>query len=155
MSNTAANVVRWTPARIAKAMLVPKPRDAIAKAMAYEHGTTAHPIRSSNKNRPALDFIASHADILDLPAPEGTSWPPPVGWLLVPAPLWLLEALAEVGAALEDMETTEDAEPDHDAEAGSDDEPDQHDGEDADDEPTLGWECWVPDWKPWLDASSG
>lgn len=149
MSNTAANVVRWTPTRIAKAMLCPKPKDAVAKAMAYEHGTLARWSFVPDQERRLLDFIASHADLLDLPAPHGTSWPGPVAWLLVPAPLWLLEGLAQVGADREDLETTEDAEPDQDGEAGSDDEPDQDGGDNGDDEPSAGWACWAPDWQPY------
>lgn len=149
MSDTAANVVRWTPARIVKAMLCPKPKDAIAKVMA-----TARPAWRSDKDRPLLDYIVGHADILDLPAPSGTSWPEPVAWLLVPAPLWLLEGLAQVGADREDLEVTEDAEPDQDGEPGGDDEPDQHGEENDDDEPTLGWGSWSPDWRPELFPST-
>lgn len=75
--------------------------------------------------------MAEHADVLtvsntlDCVAPWGKT----AGWLLVPAPAWVLSVLAQIGASEADLEPDEgleagaDAEPSEDEEAGGDEEP--------------------------------
>jgi hypothetical protein len=62
----------------------------------------------------------------------------PTRWLLVPVPSAMLDELALVGTDIADLEDGADAEPDADEE------------DDGITEPNLGWEHWVPDWRPWL-----
>jgi hypothetical protein len=95
---------RWTAARIRRAILLPKPRGAIA---AYRTGMTAR-----SDELVLVRHIAETADLIDVgPTAAGTAW------LLVPMPAAMLDALAVIGAATEDFEDG------HDREDAADGEP--------------------------------
>ena len=128
-----------------------------------------------------LEWVVDHADLLDVVTDEnlgvyvtalggGAYFEPvrmvrPTRWILVPVPSDLLDALALVGAdGEEDLEDGGGAEPDADAEnthpehrinqsdLALDSRHDDDEEDNGDDEPTRGWEHWVPDWKPWLES---
>lgn len=98
---------RWTPSQIRKALPFPKPRRALPLDRLPARDELA-----------LLDYLAEHADILEAPGPGATA-----GWLLVPAPAWALNVLAQIGAAGADLEP-EALEDEADAEPGEDDEAD-------------------------------
>ena len=125
---------RWTPTRIRKATLLPKPRGAIAKALNHLYATDPRQASACPMERRMLDYIAEHADLIDLALPTQLEeeLDEPIGararWLLLPSPAWLLDALATHGAEREDHE------PDEDVEADADDEPDSDtEGRETDD----------------------
>ena len=102
MQGDANTRVRWTPARIRRAMLLPKPRGAIAKAM--QTATEVAPTTPDQVK--ALQHLAEHGDFIAAPVPEHHHNPNSgaPGWLLVPAPVWLLEALSTFGADAAELE---------------------------------------------------
>lgn len=146
MPSDGASVVRWTPRRIQKALLCPKPTGAIAKLRptmpARRYAAALDPV-----DRRVLRWVAEHADLLDAPTPP---WGGPHdhlggGWLLVPVPAWLLKALAQFEADRDELEGDSDAEAGEETEGGDehdgrepdvDAEPD-HDGEPEDAEPNV------------------
>lgn len=100
---------RWTAARIRRAILLPKPRGAIA---AYRAENAGRPRAPRPDELALLRYIAEAADLLDVgPSDFGTAW------LLVPMPAAMLDALAEFEAELHDLEPDADDEPDTDHEA--------------------------------------
>ncbi len=124
---------RWTPSRIAKALVCPKPKGAIGKAMAYEGGRLLRPVLPTGDELEMLRHIAEHADLLDVPGPVDGSVSPyssAIGWLLVPVPQWVIDGLAQLDAQMADLEPDRDredeghSEPDVDRESDADDEPD-------------------------------
>lgn len=125
---SASNVVRWTPSRIEKAILCPKPKGAIAKAMHHHYGTAWR--GKDQKALRALSYIVEHADLLDIPTQSDVSRDPD-RWLLIRTPAWLLETLALLDTALEDLE------PDFDHEDGADREPEVDDEDDGVTEPNV------------------
>ena len=112
---------RWTPARIRKALLCPKPQGQIAKAWRQEGGSwlTAQPVLAEEMT--ALRHICEHGDLITPPATPGEAW------LLVPAPDWLIEILGSLDAAAEDIERDDEGEDDGTAEPDID-EDDNGDG---------------------------
>ena len=103
---------RWTPARIRKAIALPKPVGAIDKAEEYTLGKRLPDLTP-------LDSLALReiADVLDVAQTAECGRTQATRWLLVPAPMWLIEALAVFEADPEDLE------PNQDNERGEDDEP--------------------------------
>lgn len=133
MTTERSPAVRWTPRRIQKALLCPKPMGARVRAMAFDYGPSPT-IRLEPKDVRALRHIAEHADLL-----PGTTGVPynefgakAAAWLILPAPVWLLEALATFDAASADLEPDDDREPDDPPELNGDDEPDLDDEPGAD-----------------------
>jgi hypothetical protein len=118
---------RWTPRRIRNALLCPKPEGAIGTAYAWKDGRWPNRNRITDKERAALQHIVEHADLLS------TSTTPGTGWLLVEAPLWVLEALCRFEAEREDDEPDDAMEDDGCGERDADDEHQL----DAGDEPEL------------------
>lgn len=118
----------WTPTRIRKTLLHPKPLGAAAKALQYQHGTAWRGPIGRPGELELLRWIAEHADLLRLPVPHPDGFEPDRrgAWLLVPLSFKMLEALALFEAELADLEV------DEDVEHGSEDEPD------VDREPSLG-----------------
>lgn len=123
---------RMTPARIRKAMLLPKPRGALAAAASVFDGRPW--LRAPTERQVALlRHIAEHGDLIDHPVIDrGSVFEPPLvvrgQWLLVPLPLEMLDELAGFEADLADLEPDlGDFEPDVDREQ-----------DDADAEPSLG-----------------
>lgn len=98
-----------------------KPRGAIAKYWAEQHGQIKGQPRPPVERR-LLSWIADNADLLDVPAPRLAPPSVPDGWLLVPAPRWVLDELAALYAEREDHEPDADLEVNGDFEEGADDE---------------------------------
>lgn len=118
MSIVEADVVRWTPNRIRKALALPKPRHAIQQMWDYQSGRLVGRPKTSPLDLRLLAYIAGHADLLDVPRPPRKEQPAaPDGWLLLPAPQWVIDALATFGSE------TDDHEPDADLEVDADREP--------------------------------
>jgi hypothetical protein len=110
---------RWTPARIRKAIALPKPVGAIDKAEEYTLGKRLPDLTPLDSL--ALREIAENADVLDVAQTAECGRTQATRWLLVPAPMWLIEALAVFEADPEDLE------------------PNQDDERGEDDEPSVGW----------------
>ncbi len=127
MSINEANVVRWTDRLIRKAILLPKPRHEIRKALASL--APAPRAGRAAAERQICQHLADHGDILDLPGAdrpyaEGRWEPGGYVWLLVPLPRRLVDLLAAYAAEDEDAEADTDREPDADLEPDVDLEPD-------------------------------
>ncbi len=104
--------VRWTRHTINKAMLCPKPTDAVT---AYEKSVAApgEPIGR------LLAHIVAHADVIDdgrRLGPDGEMRDHCGSWLLVPMSTYMLDVLTTLGAEQADLEPDPDFEPDHDGE---------------------------------------
>ncbi len=141
----------------------PKPQGALDAEYARQGG---QPLTSymTPLERLVLRHIADNADLVELPGHMGA-------WLLVQLPAAMFSALCDFESDLgedddkSDYEADSDGEvthPDHVSQSGlaqacrlPDDaeecEPAEDDGTT---EPNLGWEHWVPDWKPWLALGS-
>jgi len=133
MSTVKANAVRWTPARIQRALLCPKPRGAIARARAVIKPGALTPLE-----RTLIRYIADHAGRIDLPAPQDWHAEPNVGWLLVPCPRWVLHNLELFESEIEECKGDSDGEEDTDAEP-DEAEPDADEEPDGDEEPIESW----------------
>ena len=108
---------RWTPHRIRRAVALPKPRGALSAMHDYEMGRLVGRPKPTPLELRLLEHIATNADLLDVPREtQPARRKDPDGWLLVPAPQWLIDALAEFGAESEDDEVDEDREADFDNE---------------------------------------
>lgn len=114
---------RWTPRRIRKATLLPKPVGAIAKATDYNYGIIHHrPAELHALDHRVVAYLAQHADMIDAEIPVDVDRQAGRGmWLLTPAPIWLLEALFNHDADLDGLELDADNEPDHDREPSDSD----------------------------------
>lgn len=163
--------VRWTRHTINKAMLCPKPTDAVR---AYEKSVAApgEPIGR------LLAHIVAHADVIDDGRrldPDGEMRDHCGSWLLVPMSTYLLDVLTTLGAEQADLEPDPDFEPDHDGEPSlganeavsqvyswalppdclspdlEDDQIYETNGDDEASEPDEGptKATWAPDWSPW------
>lgn len=95
----------WTPARIRKAMLLPKPEGAIDREIGYRGGGTDQ--ETDLDGRHLLAHIANYADVLEV---DGTRW------LLVSMPPKLMLLLEQLGAEHEDLEDGNDVEDGGDSE---------------------------------------
>lgn len=106
-----ANAVRWTPASIRKALFNPKPANTIPKngrALAVLLGEALATDRPMTLiERRALAHLANQADIVTAAGRN---------WLIVPATPALIDTLAAIDAAGEDLEADGDAEDSHDKE---------------------------------------
>lgn len=125
---------RWTLGRIRKATLLPKPKDECSGLHRQLLLTASS--RSAHEN--ILRHIANHATIIEdgrslnrvqTEDPHGYTtvnaapgFDHEGSWLLVPVSAHIVDALAEVGTAGEDLEDNGDAEPNHDAEGCDPDE---------------------------------
>ena len=132
-----ADSVRWTPATIRKALLHPKPKGALARFRALTHNLAEDGPPRLPIDLRTLEHIADHADYLDLPVPKTAALWECVGWLLVPVPAWLVDALAGFAAHSEDLEPAEDMEDVGDFEEHCDDELDGSEEPDGTDELSI------------------
>lgn len=121
-----ANAVRWTPNRIRKALLCPKPEGAAGAALRYEHGTAWRGQLGRPTELELLRYIADHGDLVHAPIADEyrDGDPRSGGWLLVALPAYLLEALESLDADLADLEVDEDLELDGEGDDSPDNEPD-------------------------------
>lgn len=134
---------RWTDASIRKAILLPKPQGALEAMRLYEAGNLQGQRDLASLEIKLLRYIADHADLLALPARPVNGDPGWNNWLLIAAPAWLIDGLAQFDAASDDLEPDSDREHDD-----ADREP-----EDFDDDPNEDlerWDAagvgWAPDW---------
>ncbi len=105
-----ANGVRWTGSKLRKAFLNPKPRRQAPKnsrQLAILLGEEMADDRPMTRmERRALEHLAARADIVTAAGRD---------WLIVPATPALVDSLATIGAATEDLEGDVDAEDTHDS----------------------------------------
>jgi len=113
-----------------RARSVPKPQGALSALWDYEAGRLGQQQEGATPfELQLLYYIAESADLLTVPTSYAERTMPD-NWLLLPAPKWLLDGLAQLEATLEGLEPDTDREPDTDTEESCDDE-----GSDSDAEP--------------------
>jgi hypothetical protein len=124
-------------------MLRPRPKGEVAKARRFSEGGVTTELASLERR--LLREIVNSADLLDLPSDLLGSFDPPGDrWMLVRAPAWMLDLMAEFETDREDIEFGEDLECE---ETDGDDHDDKE--PDVDDEFSLGATADLDQRKAW------